>query len=243
MRIFSLVIALALVAGCQSADAPPASGADAPTTAEASAPEASPAAPKGPAEASGDTLTVMFFGDSLTEGYGLANPDGEAYPALIGDKIEEGGIPARVVNAGNSGETSAGGLRRADWLLSRITPDVFVLALGGNDMLRGTPTEETEKNLRAIFDRVREAAPEATLVLAGLEALPNLGSEYGDAYREVFGSVAEDYDAAFVPFLLEGVAGEASLNQPDGVHPTARGQAIMAETVWGVVGPILDRTG
>lgn len=239
MRILAPVLALAFVAGCQSADDSSASDADA--VAAAATPTTAPSATETPdsPEASGDTLTVMFFGDSLTEGYGLANPDAEAYPALIGDKIEEGGIPARVVNAGNSGETSAGGLRRADWLLSRISPDVFVLALGGNDMLRGTPTEETEKNLRAIFDRVRETAPEATLVLAGLEALPNLGAEYGDAYRELFADVAAEYDAAFVPFLLEGVAGEASLNQPDGVHPTARGQALMAETVWGVVGPLL----
>lgn len=234
MRAFSLVIALAFLVGCESADDPSTAAPDASATSEPS-----PTAPAATPEASGDTLTVMFFGDSLTEGYGLANPDAEAYPALIGDKIEEGGIPARVVNAGNSGETSAGGLRRADWLLSRVTPDVFVLALGGNDMLRGTPTEETEKNLRAIFDRVRETAPDAQLVLAGLEALPNLGAEYGDAYREVFGSVAEEYGAAFVPFLLDGVAGDPALNQPDGVHPTARGQAIMAETVWGVVGPLL----
>ena len=196
-------------------------------------------APEAALDAAGDSLTVVFFGDSLTAGYGLANPDETAYPALIADRLEAAGVPARVVNAGNSGETSAGGLRRVDWILSRTTPDVFVLALGGNDMLRGQPPAETEKNLRAILDKVRERAPEARLVVAGLEALPNLGAAYGDAFRQVFGEVAEDYDATLLPFLLDGVAGDPALNQADGVHPTARGQQIIAQTVWGTLEPVL----
>ena len=249
MRLLLFAVTLALLPGCGEAAAPAAvPDAEVPSEPSATATVASPSTPDAPIPgevlaspaASGDTLTVVFFGDSLTEGYGLANPMAESYPALIGERLEAAGIPARVVNAGNSGETSAGGVRRADWVLSRTTPDIFVLALGGNDMLRGQPPEETERNLRAILERVRETAPEAQLVVAGLEALPNYGEEYGDAYREVFASAAADFDAALVPFILEGVAGVRELNQPDGVHPTAEGQRRIAATVWEVLGPLVQ---
>ena len=236
MRLLALAVTLALASGCQNA--PPEAAAPAVPT--AATPPASGADTAPPAsEATPDTLTVVFFGDSLTEGYGLANPMAQSYPALIGEKIEAEGIPARVVNAGNSGETTAGGLRRADWVLARTTPDVFMVALGGNDQLRGLPPEETEKNLRAILTKVREAAPEAALVVAGLEALPNLGADFGTAYRAAFADAAEASGATLIPFFLEGVAGNPALNQPDGVHPTAEGQRRMAETVWEVVGPIV----
>ncbi len=229
MRL-ALLVLLATLVGCGGTDAPvPAS----PPSASSPSPEA--AAP----QASGDTLTVVFFGDSLTAGYGLSNPNDDAYPALLAEKMAASGEPARVINAGLSGETSAGGLRRVDWVLSRNTPDVFMLALGANDMLRGQPPEATEKNLRATLDKVREIAPDARLVVAGLEALPNLGAAYGDAYRQVFRDVASDYDAALVPFLLDGVAGIRDLNQADGVHPTARGHQIMAETVWKTLAPVV----
>lgn len=186
-----------------------------------------------------DTLTVVFFGDSLTAGYGLANPDAQAYPALVEAKAREAGIPIRAVNAGNSGETTAGGLRRIRWILGDTRPDVFVLALGGNDGLRGLDPAAMEANLSAIFDCVREAAPEAALVLAGMEAPPNMGAAYTARFRAVFPAVAAAFGAARVPFLLEGVGGVARLNQGDLVHPTAEGQRRMAVTVWEALAPVL----
>ena len=234
MRLALLVLALAVLPACASGD----EAAPVPAPPQASTP-LSPEASGESASEDSDAITVVFFGDSLTAGYGLANPDETAYPALLDARMEASGVNATVVNAGLSGETSAGGLRRVDWALSNNTPDVFVLALGANDMLRGQPATETEKNLRAIFDEVREIAPEARLVLAGMEALPNLGRQFGETYRQLFRDVAADYDAAFIPFLLDGVAGVRDLNQRDGVHPTARGHEIMAETVWAALEPIV----
>ena len=192
--------------------------------------------------AESDTVTVLFFGDSLTAGYGLPDPD-LAYPALVGEQIRAAGVPVRVVNAGVSGETSAGGKGRIAWALRQTTPDVFVLALGANDGLRGTDPAATRANLDAILDAVEEAAPDARLVVAGMEALPNYGADYGARFREVFPAVAQAHDAALVPFLLEDVAGVRRLNQPDGVHPTAEGQRIIAETVGRVVVPLARREG
>lgn len=184
-----------------------------------------------------DTVTVLFFGDSLTAGYGLSDP-GLAYPALVGERIEAAGVPVEVVNAGVSGETSAGGRGRIDWALRQTTPDVFVLALGANDGLRGVDPATTRENLGAILDAVEREAPGARLVVAGMEALPNYGPDYTDRFRAVFPEVAEAHDAAFIPFLLDGVAGVTRLNQSDGVHPTAEGQRIIAETVAETVVPI-----
>ncbi len=232
MRSFLLMLPI-LALGCADA-------ADAPVTA---VPETSmPAPPRAAAPAAeSDSVVVVFFGDSLTAGYGLANPGREAYPALVGDSLAALGVPALVVNAGNSGETSAGGLRRVDWVLSRTTPDVFVLALGANDGLRGQDVAAMEQNLTAILDKVKAAAPDARLVVAGVEALPNLGAEYTAQFRAVFPRVAEREGAALVPFLLEGVAGVASLNQGDQVHPTAAGARILARTVSAVVVPVVQQ--
>jgi acyl-CoA thioesterase-1 len=191
------------------------------------------------APVTGDSVVVVFFGDSLTAGYGLANPGREAYPALVGDALRAEGVPVQVVNAGSSGETSAGGLRRVDWVLSRSRPDVFVLALGANDGLRGQDPGAMRENLRAILQKVRAAAPEARLVVAGMEALPNYGADYAARYRAVFPDVAREFDADLVPFLLDGVAGVAALNQGDQVHPTAAGQQVLARTVAGVVVPVV----
>ena len=234
-------VLLLAVAGCQEVEPTPVPDIDESVRPGATAtPESrtTPDVPFADARADSDTVTVLFYGDSLTAGYGLQRPDQDAYPALVGDRIAEAGVPVRVVNAGVSGETSAGGLGRIEWALRQTTPDVFVLALGANDGLRGTDPGATRENLSAILARVREAAPGARLVVAGMEALPNMGADYGDRFRAVFPAVADAYDAAFVPFLLEDVAGVARLNQPDGVHPTAEGQRIIARTVGEVVVPL-----
>lgn len=232
MRPVFLVALALLVAACQDPEpvpspTPPPDVADVPT---APSPD--------PAVAESDTLTVVFFGDSLTAGYGLSD-DALAYPALVGAKLEAAGLPVRVVNAGNSGETSAGGLSRVAWALRQSRPDVFVLALGANDGLRGIEPDVTRQNLDAILSKVEEAAPDARLVVAGMEALPNYGADYTGRFRAVFPAVAEAHDAVLVPFLLADVAGVRRLNQPDGVHPTAEGQQIVAETVFGVVEPVV----
>ena len=232
MRLAPLLL-LALAAGC--ADAPdPAPEAPAAPVARSEEPR-----PAAGSAAESDSVVVVFFGDSLTAGYGLANPGAEAYPALVADSLRAAGLPARVVNAGNSGETSAGGLRRIDWVLSRTTPDVFVLALGANDGLRGQDVAAMQRNLEAILTKVKAKAPKARLVVAGVEALPNYGSEYTSAFRAVFPRVAADAGADLIPFLLEGVAGIPRLNQGDGVHPTAEGARLLARTVAPVVFPVV----
>ena len=232
----ALLLMSLLAAGCS--DAPETLSTETPvSTADRSTETAAPAA-GAPSATASDSLVVVFFGDSLTAGYGLANPGAEAYPALVGAALREAGVAVRVVNAGLSGETSAGGLRRVDWVLSRTTPDVFVLALGANDGLRGQSPDAMEQNLAAILAKVKETAPRARLVVAGVEALPNYGADYTGAFRAVFPRVAEAADATLVPFLLDGVAGVRSLNQGDGVHPTAEGQRRLAATVAEVVVPI-----
>jgi acyl-CoA thioesterase-1 len=184
--------------------------------------------------------TLLFFGDSITEGYGLGDPSREAYPALIREKIAAARLPWRVVNAGLSGDTTASGLHRVDWVL-RAPVDVFVLALGGNDGLRGIPPPVTEANLKQIIARVRFHCPEAQVVLAGMRMPPNLGDDYDRAFALIFPAVARDAHAALIPFLLDGVGGRPELNQSDGIHPTAAGHRIVADTVWRVVGPMLRK--
>ena len=226
-----MLLPLLLALGCAEPDAPaPPGGLAESVEPGATATPASATTPDQPA-ATDSTVTVVFFGDSLTAGYGLDDPDADAYPALVGAALDAAGVPATVVNAGNSGETTAGGLRRIDWILGRTTPDVFVLALGGNDALRGTSVDAMEANLDGILEKVADAAPDARLVVAGMEGLPNYGAGYTDRFRAVFPAVAERHGAALVPFLLDGVAGIAALNQPDGVHPTPEGQRLIAETV------------
>jgi acyl-CoA thioesterase-1 len=178
--------------------------------------------------------TVVFLGDSLTAGFGLAAE--EAYPALVERLLAERALPVRVVNAGVSGDTSAGGLARLDWLLAQRPAIVFV-CLGGNDGLRGIPPEATEANLRAIVERARAAG--ARVVLAGMQIPPNYGPEATARFRALFPRLARDYDLPFVPFLLEGVAAEPALNLPDGIHPNSRGQAIVAETVARALEPLV----
>jgi acyl-CoA thioesterase-1 len=185
-----------------------------------------------------ETKTLLFFGDSLTAGYGLEDPSTQAFPALIQKKIAATGLPWRVVNAGLSGETSAGGLRRVDWIL-RQRVEVFVLELGGNDGLRGLPPETTRANLQAIIDRVRGKYPAAKIVLAGIAAPPNMGADFTRAFAAIFPELTEKNGVPLIPFLLEGVGGRPELNQPDGIHPNVPGHAIVAETVWTVLQPLL----
>ena len=183
--------------------------------------------------------TIVFFGDSLTFGYGLDDPEAEAYPALIQQKIEAAHLPYRVVNAGLSGETSAGGLRRVDWIL-RQPIDVFVLALGANDGLRGIAPAVTAENLAGIVARVRAKYPAAQIVLAGMLMPPSMGPEYARDFAAIYPSLAQKAHLTLIPFLLEGVAGRDELNQADRIHPTAAGHVIVAATVWKSLQPLLQ---
>lgn len=171
---------------------------------------------------------MVFLGDSLTAGYGL-EPE-QAYPAVIEEMLEARGEEVAVVNAGVSGDTTAGGLRRVDWIL-RQKIDTLVIALGANDALRGQPVEQTRENLRRIIAKARERHPELRIILAGMLAPPNLGEAYREAYASIFPELAEEASVELVPFLLEGVAGEPELNLPDGIHPNAEGQRLVARNV------------
>jgi len=180
--------------------------------------------------------TILFLGDSLTAGYGI--DENQAYPSLIRERIAGENLDWNVVNAGLSGETSSGGLRRINWLL-RSPVDILVLALGANDGLRGVDLTLTRQNLQAIIDRVREKNPDVQIILAGMQVPPNLGQDYTEAFRNLFPQLAEQNDAVLIPFLLEDVAGIPELNLPDGIHPTPEGHQIMAETVWTYLQPVL----
>lgn len=183
--------------------------------------------------------TVLCLGDSLTAGYGLAEPAAQAFPALLQQKIRAAGQRETVViNGGVSGDTTAGGLRRVDWYL-RQPIDVLVLALGANDGLRGKPTEEIRRNLQGIIDKVKGKNPAVQLLLVGMRLPPNYGEDYTERFQKVFTDVALANHAAAPPFLLDKVGGVTHLNQRDGVHPTAEGQKIMAETVWNQLRPLL----
>lgn len=183
-----------------------------------------------------ETNTILFFGDSITAGFGLETE--QAFPAVIQQKIDSLGLNYNVVNAGLSGETSAGGLRRVDWIL-RQTVDVFVLELGGNDGLRGIDPQNTKQNLQGIIDKVEETYPEAEIVLTGMEAPPNLGDLYTNEFRSVYRELASENDVIFMPFILRDVAGNPDLNLPDGIHPTAKGHRIVARNLWEVLKPLL----
>src|SRR5215203_2479837 len=180
--------------------------------------------------------TIVFFGNSLTAGYGLS--PSEAFPALIQEKIDSLDLRYKVINAGVSGETSSGGNGRIDWIL-RQAIDVFVLELGANDGLRGIPLSETKKSLQSIIDKVKAKYPDAKLVLAGMQIPPNMGLDYTTEFRNIYPELAEKNGATLIPFLLEGVGGELKLNQQDGIHPTAEGHHIVAGNVWRVLEDLL----
>jgi acyl-CoA thioesterase I len=179
---------------------------------------------------------ILFFGNSLTAGLGVS--PNQAFPALIGHRIDSLHLPYQVTNAGLSGETSAGGKNRIAWVL-RQPVDIFVLELGANDGLRGIPVTETAANLQAIIDAVKAKYPAARIVLAGMQIPPNMGASYATAFRDTFRQLAAKNKAALIPFLLQGVGGIPALNQQDGIHPTAEGHKIVANNVWRVLKPLL----
>jgi acyl-CoA thioesterase I len=203
----------------------PGPGIDAPAPVER---PAKPAATRKP--------RVVALGDSLTAGLGLRAD--QAYPALLQRRLDAAGLDYEVVNAGVSGDTSAGGLSRLEWALQGDVR-VLIVALGGNDALRALPAEALEQNLSQIIERAQ--ARGVTVVLAGMEAPPNLGRDYIVGFHQVYTALARQYHVAFVPFLLEGVAGRDALNQRDGIHPTAEGAQIVADNIWPVLKPIVER--
>ncbi len=194
--------------------------------------------PTGALAATAAPRNIVFFGDSLTAGYGLDDPATEAYPALIQKRIDAAGGGWRAVNAGLSGETSAGGLRRIDWML-RQPVHIFVLALGANDGLRGLSPDVTRANLQQIVDRVRAKNPKVAVVIAGMEMPPSYGADYTGAFRAVFPALAEKNGAKLIPFLLDGVGGVAALNLADRIHPNPAGHRKVADNAWAIVGPLL----
>ncbi len=182
---------------------------------------------------------IMFFGNSITAGYGIDQSD--AFSAIIQRRLDSLGYNYRVINAGLSGETTATGLSRVDWVLKTI-PEIFVLELAGNDGLRGLPLGQTKENLLAIVDKVRAANPDVKILLAGMEVPPNMGPDYASEFRAMFPAVSKAKDVPLIPFILDKVGGEPSLNLPDGIHPTEEGHLIVAETVWKYLEPLLDST-
>jgi len=184
------------------------------------------------ADSSAKLKTILFFGNSITAGYGL-EPD-EAFPALIQDTIDSLHLPYKIINAGVSGETTSGGMGRIDWIL-RQPVDVFVLELGGNDGLRGIPLTVTKSNLQAIIDKVKAKYPSAKIVLAGMLIPPNMGQAYTSEFQKIYPALATKNNVTLIPFLLQGVGGDPKLNQDDGLHPNKAGEKIVAENVWEVL--------
>jgi acyl-CoA thioesterase-1 len=197
---------------------------------------APPSSRTAPAEAAAGLPRIVFLGDSLTAGYGLARP--EAVPALIQERLTAGGYQYEVVNAGVSGDTSAGGLTRLDWSLEGPVA-VLVVELGGNDGLRGLPVSQMKQNLAEIITRAKQRG--ITVILTGMEAPPNYGAPYTAEFRQTFRDLAREHDVIFVPFYLEGVAGDPSLNLSDGIHPNAAGSRIIEQTLWRALEPVLEK--
>ena len=182
--------------------------------------------------------TILFFGNSITEGVGVA-PE-QAFPARISERIDSLGFAYQVVNAGLGGETTSGGLNRLEWVISQYPVDVFVLELGGNDGLRGINPTESKKNLQSIIDVVKREYPNVTILLAGMESPPNLGEEFNRAFRRIFPELAYANGLPLIPFILEGVAGDPALNLSDGIHPTPYGHRLVADHVWSYLRPLLS---
>jgi acyl-CoA thioesterase-1 len=184
-----------------------------------------------------DTKRILFFGDSLTAGYGLEDIN-DAFPALIQSKVDSLSLRYTVINSGVSGETSAGGKSRINWVLNQKV-DVFVLELGANDGLRGVPLKETRENLQAIIDAVLKKSSTTKIILAGMQLPPNMGIDYVTEFKTIFPQLAKKNNVNLIPFLLKDVGGIPDLNQADGIHPTVQGQKILANNVWAILGPII----
>ena len=182
---------------------------------------------------------ILFFGNSLTAGYGLDDASTAGFVGLTQQRLDSLKLPYRCINAGLSGETTAGGNSRIEWVIEQQPVDIFILELGGNDALRGLKAEESEKNLQAIIDKVKVKYPSVKIVLSGMEAPRNMGKAYTTAFHNVYPTVAKRNNVALVPFVLEGVGGIAELNQKDGIHPTPEGNKIIVETIWNTLKPLL----
>ncbi|MDN3667234.1 arylesterase [Algibacter miyuki] len=180
---------------------------------------------------------IVFFGDSLTAGYGLEDVD-DAYPGIIQDKIDALDLDYSIVNSGVSGETTSGGKNRIDWVLNE-KPTIFILELGANDGLRGVPLDQSKDNLQTIIDAVKKRYPDTIIILAGMQIPPNMGQDYTTEFKNMFPELAKKNNLHLIPFLLEDVGGIADLNQSDGIHPTKKGHEILAKNVWDVLQPIL----
>ena len=224
-----VVLAVLLMAGCGG-------GVEDPQTVQREKPVPSTAGERPKADPPKDERPkIVALGDSLTAGNGLLR--NEAFPALLQQKVDRNGYRYEVVNAGVSGDTSAGGLRRLDWVMKEDVR-VLIVALGANDGLRGLGAAQMKENLATIIRRAQKE--EVAVILAGMEAPPNYGPEYAASFRQVYVDLAREHKVAFIPFLLSGVAGQSHLNQADGIHPTAQGAAMMADTVWAALQPVLD---
>jgi len=228
-KLYLLTLLSVLSLGCRGETTPD----DVDTTDTATAPELT----TGSSGVDDGRPVLLFLGNSLSAGAGIDASD--AFPDLIRRRIDSLGWNYQVVNAGLSGETTSGGLRRIDWLL-RQPVDVLVLELGGNDGLRGIPVEVAEDNLRSIIRKTRETYPDVEIVLAGMQIPPNLGHDYTQRFREIYPRLAETEETHLIPFLLEGVGGVDSLMQGDGIHPTEAGHRIVAENVWETLRPVLE---
>jgi acyl-CoA thioesterase-1 len=181
--------------------------------------------------------SIVFFGDSITAGYGINIES--AFPSLLQQKLAAEGYDYRVINSGLSGETTAGGLQRIDWVL-KMKPSIFVLELGGNDGLRGLSLDQTKRNLKEMIEKIRMASPDTKILLAGMQIPPNLGQAYTKEFSELFQEIAESEKVMLIPFLLQGVGGEKELNLSDGIHPNEAGHKIVADTVWDYLKEVID---
>jgi acyl-CoA thioesterase-1 len=231
--VFLGVLPFSACNGDQPTTAPPRASAATPVSASDAAPSVVPPQKR----SAGDKPRIIFLGDSLTAGLGLELED--SFPSLIQERLDREGRAFEVVNAGVSGDTSAGGLRRLEWAMADGNPKVLIVALGGNDGLRGLPPEQLEQNLADIIQRAEKRG--LSVIIAGMEAPPNFGVDYTTRFRAVYPALAKRYDVRLIPFLLEGVAGNPAFNQPDGIHPNQRGAAVVADLVWRALEPTLDQ--
>ena len=225
IKIFSFSIISIFLYACTNAPASEQSDTNAP--------------PQSEKEAAVENIkkkNIIFFGNSLTAAYGIDPSEG--YVSLLQQRIDSLGLPYKAINAGLSGETTAGGKERVGWVI-RQPVDIFVLELGGNDALRGIPPAASKENLEAIILSVKEKYPQAKIVLAGMEAPPNMGEQYTTAFRQIYPALAKEHGTALIPFFLDKVAGIPALNQGDRVHPNEKGQLILVENVWQVLQGLL----